>query len=857
MLRRLRNILIVVIVIVLLLAGAGTGYALVTARRMLPQVSGTLSLPGLDGKVEIYRDSSGIPQIYATTLHDLFFAQGVVHAQDRWWQMEFNRHTGLGRISELTGKNQDALQNDIFIRTVGWNRAAQADVDAMPDDSRRALDAYSTGVNAYIEGKSGPDLAIEYSLLSVRGINIPIEKWEPLHSVAWAKVMSWSLSGNLDNELELSDLYKKLGNDLVDKYYAPPYPFDQRPTIITAEDLPIKPESIVRSLPDRLANRAPLIAPGTDLSDIQTALIGGVPRDFAPIFGKGADIGSNNWVISGKLTASGKPLLANDPHLRIQMPSIWYEVGLHCVQLSTQCPYDVEGFSFPGAPGVVIGHNQRIAWGMTNVGPDTQDLYIIKVDPNDDTKYEVDGKTEAMKVVTETIRFGDKTPSQDVRVRITRFGPIITDTPSFTKSSEKPLALKWTAIAETGDVLGSLLEVNRATDWLSFRRALTRFATPSQNFIYADVDGNIGYQTPGLIPIRANGHSGLTPVDGSTTKYDWKGYIPFEYLPRTFNPARGYVVTANNALVPPDYYTQLAEQLGDKFGKDSNYVISYYWDYGYRAQRIIDLVKKNDKHTVDTIKGIQGDNYNGSAAEILPYVLKVDFGSDVPKAVLEWMAQWDYQNSMDSSQAALYEAFWARLNRKLWGDQTGYTPDGSNIMWGTRLLLDQPDNVWWDDVTTPNQKETRDDILRSAFTDAYKGLVAQLGADYKTWKWGTIHTATFVSNPLGASGINVIEGLVNAGPVAVSGGSGIINATGWSASNPYRVGSISSMRMIVDLSDLNKSVWIQSTGQSGHPASVHYRDFIDKWRAILYDPMMWDQATIKNAAADTLILQPK
>src|SRR5262245_8481261 len=298
MIRRLRNILVVLIIVILLLAGAGTGYALVTARRMLPQVAGTMSLAGLDGKVEIYRDASGIPQIYATTAHDLFFAQGVIHAQDRWWQMEFNRHTGLGRLGELTGYNEQALRSDIFIRTLGWNRAAQADLDAGPSDTRQILDAYSSGVNAYIEGKSGADLAIEYSLLGVRGINIPIEEWEALDSVAWAKVMAWSLSGNFEDELELADLYRKLPDrDMVDKYYAPAYPFGERPTILGAEDLPIRPEVTVRN--------APVVAPGTDLSTIQTALVGGTPRDFAPIFGKGGGIGSNNWAISGKLTASG------------------------------------------------------------------------------------------------------------------------------------------------------------------------------------------------------------------------------------------------------------------------------------------------------------------------------------------------------------------------------------------------------------------------------------------------------------------------------------------------------------------------------------------------------------------------
>jgi penicillin amidase len=850
--RRLRRILLVIVVLILLLAGAATGYVAITVRKMLPQHDGTLSFSGLDGQVTVYRDGNGIPQIYATTTRDLFFAQGIVHAQDRWWQMEFNRHTGLGRISELTGKNDTALRSDIFIRTAGWNRAAQADLDAAPPETMAALNAYSDGVNAYIAGKSGPDLAVEYSVLGIKGIKIPIEKWEPLHTLAWGKAMSWLLSGNLDSELERANLYKKLGPDakaMVDNYYAAPFPYDHVPTIVTADDLPIKPQTTVM-IP-------PVVAPGTDLNNIQTTLIGNLPFDYDPINGKHLMGASNNWVIGGKLTQSGKPLLANDPHIPIQMPAIWYENGLHCVQLSVACPYDVEGFSFPGAPGVIIGHNQRIAWGLTNVGPDTQDLYAIKVDPKDDTRYELDGKTEDMKVITETIRFGDGTPAQDIRVRITHFGPIITDTPSYGKQSEMPLALHWTAITDVNDIFGSVLAIDRATDWQTFRQALTKWATPAQNTIYADVDGNIGYQTPGLIPIRAKDHSGLTPVDGSTTKYDWKGYIPFDYLPRAFNPAKGYIATANQAIVPMEYYAQLADQLGDKYGKDSNYLISYEWDYGYRAQRVNDLIKANDKHTIDTVKAIQGDTYNGSAAELLPAVLKLDYGSDVPKDVIDWMGQWDYQDNMNSGQAALYEAFWAQLARKLWGDQLGYTPDGTNVEWGTRLLLDQTDNVWWDDVTTTSKKETRDDILRSALVAAYKDVSKQLGADTKTWKWGSLHTATFVSKPLGASGIDLIEKFVNGGPVAVGGGANTINRSNWTADNPYVTTSISSMRMIVDLGDFNNSQWIIPTGESGHPTSGHYRDLTEKWRNIQYDPMLWDQNDVKKAATSTLILQSK
>lgn len=843
---RLRNILIILVVIILLIGIAGVELVTVTTHRPLPQVDGTLSFAGLDGKVQIYRDSLGVPQIYATTTRDLFFAQGVVHAQDRWWQMEFNRHIGMGRISELTGKNDSAFNNDKFIRTLGWNRAAQADLDTLAPETKLVLDSYASGINAYIEGKSGAELAVEYSVLGIKGISIPIEKWQPVHSVAWAKVMSWNLSGNMDYETERADLYKKIGKDLTDNFYAPPYPFGVHPTILTMADLPPLTTTI------RAGSTLPVLAPGTDLSHVQTHLIGAAPDNLA--FGHGEGIGSNNWVIAGSRTQSGKPLLANDPHLGIQMPSIWYEVGLHCTAVSDKCPYDVTGFSFPGAPGIIIGHNARIAWGVTNVGPDTQDLYTIKVDPKDDTKYELDGKTEAMQVITETIKFGDKTPPVDLRVRLTHFGPIVTDGGS---SQDQPMALHWTATAEKYDLLGAFLSVDRATDWKSFRQALSSYGSPSQNFVYADVDGNIGYQTPGLIPIRAKDHSGLVPVDGSTTKYDWKGYIPFEYLPRSFNPARGYIASANEALVPPEYYTQLAAILGDKFGADSNYTISYEWDYGYRANRIENMIKATEKHTVETIKAIQGDDFSGSAEELLPAVLKIDYGSDVPKDVIDWLKAWDMQSTMNSGQAALFSTFTVQLFKALWADQVGYTPGGSNIAWGVRLLLDQPDSTVWDDVKTPDKKETRDDILRAALVAAYKEMTSKYGANYKAWQWGRLHTATFVSNPLGASGISIIEDFVNGGPVPTNGSSLSVNATGWSITDPFGVTSLPSMRMIIDFSDFNKSQWITTTGESGHPTSPHYRDMIDRWRNIQYDTMLWDAASIQTSAASKLTLQPK
>ncbi|MFN8420099.1 MAG: penicillin acylase family protein [Anaerolineae bacterium] len=857
--RRVLRILVILLVIAAVLLGAGVGYGIYTVRRMLPQTTGTLAIPGLQDTVEVYRDAAGVPHIYAKNTHDLFFAQGVITAQDRWWHMEFNRHTALGRISELTGESEAALNNDIFIRTVGWNRAAQADLDALDAESRTVLDDYTAGVNAYLAGKSGADLAVEYSVLGLIGVNIPVEPWTPLDSVAFTNVMSWGLAENWERELEFADLYKKFGDNAEEmlRYYLPPYPYEKNLPIIREGEYSAVADPIVSS-----AYQQPLVAPGTDLTKVSTTILGGksvrdLTNDYA-LMRTETGIGSNNWTISGARTETGKPLLADDPHLGIQMPALWYQVGLHCVVVSADCPYDVVGFTIPSVPGVAMGHNGRIAWGVTNVGPDTQDLYVIKVDPNDDLKYELDGKMVDMQVVEETIKIGGVSEPKTVRVRITRWGSIITDTGTADEFGQ-PLALRWAPMEKPDRNLTSILKLNRASDWDSFREALSYWDTLAQNFVYADVDGNIGYQTTGWTVIRAEGHSGLTPVDGSTTKYDWKGYYPREYLPHLYNPGRGYISTANQAVVPEDYYTQVAQELGSEFGDKSNYTISTQWAYGQRSQRIVNLIEATAKHTPDTVAAIHGDDYSTAAATLLPAALPIIGGvSEVPKEVTDWLASWtDYQMKMDSGPAALSELYFWELCKHLWGDELGFVPGDDGLITALDALLNNPDQAWWDDVTTTNIKETRDDILKTAYIAAYQEAVARMGSDYKQWSWGKLHTATFVSNPLGQSGIDLIENFVNGGPVPVSGGRNIVNATGYSAGNPFSVRSLPSFRMIVDFSNFDNSRWIITTGISGHPTSPHYRDQIDKWRFIEYNNMPFTLTAVKNNAVETLTLTPK
>ena len=358
----LRYLVLGIAVIVVLLIVVGALIINRWTRGPLPQHAGTITLTGIHDTVEIIRDEYGIPHVYASTTHDLRFAQGFVQAQDRWWQMEFARHTGRGSLQELTGKTASLMGTDIFIRTVGWRRATENDLANLPTEIHEELQAFADGVNAYITNRSTSELAFEYSILGLTGVDIAIEPWTPMDTLIWTKVMAHDLSGNQSAERFRATLIEELGADMVADYWVE-YPFGEKPTIIQPEDYP-EPTSISTRSSET----------NTELASANTQLAGNFDSSQGLIFGSGDGIGSNNWVVSGDMTASGMPLLANDPHLSIGMPSIWYEIGLHCEPISEACPYNVRGFAFPAVPGIIIGHNDRIGWGVTNVGWDTQDF---------------------------------------------------------------------------------------------------------------------------------------------------------------------------------------------------------------------------------------------------------------------------------------------------------------------------------------------------------------------------------------------------------------------------------------------------------------------------------------------------
>ncbi|MGJ3238294.1 MAG: penicillin acylase family protein [Anaerolineae bacterium] len=854
--KRIRLILIVVLMLVI---GVGIGVSLMVnqwTRGPLPDQDGTVTLDGLNDTVTVIRDTYSVPHIYASNVADLRFAQGYVQAQDRWWQMEFWRHTGRGRIQELTGQSSALTGTDIFIRTIGWEEASQRDLDAMPADVIAELQAFADGVNAYINSRPIGELAFEYNVLGLTGVEFEIEPWTPLDTVVWTKVMAWDLSGsNRGNELTYSALADEFGESMA-AFYQPDFDYENFPTIIQTEDLPASGDTF----------ETPFMQDTAGIRGIQTQLAGNYdPRSYL-VFGQGDEVGSNNWVVSGDLTASGMPLLANDPHLGIQNPSIWYEVGLYCQPISADCPYYNRGFAFSASPGVIIGNNASIGWGVTNVGSDILDLYRMEFNPDNPLQYRWNGEWRDAELREEVIHFGNG-GSMTINVRVTHLGAIINDNQLdddgniLGYNQDNPLALRWTG-DEQGTIIESIFRLNRANNWEEFREAIRYWDVPAQNIVYADMEGNIGYQTQGRFPIRAEGHTGLMPVDGTTDQYEWLGYVPYEYIPSVLNPERGYISTANQALLPQAYYAYLAQELGEEFGEDAHYVFDYDWDAGYRGTRINELLEATDAHDFESFSAIHGDNKFLFAEAIASDLMTIDMDSDELNEMRDWMLDWDYQMHVDSAQGALFGRFWQALVAGIFNDELAVidsSADGNDQnMLVTQRLMAQSDHSWWDDISTDEITESRDLIVQSAFAEAVDATRDAQGDDRDGWRWGAFHQADFISNPLGASGIALIEDMVNTSDVETGGGRAIVNATGWnfSTENGLRVSSVPSMRMILDFSDFSNNRSIHTTGQSGHPMSPAFDDMVETWRTINYNPMLLFESDVEANAQSTLVLAP-
>lgn len=867
-LRVLGWVLAALVVIALVAAGLGAW----TVARSFPQTTGTLPAEGLDRAVTVQRDASGIPTITADTGHDLFFAQGFVHAQDRFWEMDFRRHLTSGRLAELFGESQ--VGTDRFLRTLGWHRIAEQEVRNLPKEVRAYYEAYADGVNAYLAQRSGADLSLEYAVLDLQSPGYAPEKWTPADSVAWFKAMAWDLRTNVDEESTRALLARTLDPESLAELY-PPYPFSEHPTIV-GNGSGIENRTGSGSSPANAGSPASAGSPAAAAPASATGPIGtaGLSEDAARaiatvdalIGAQGEGIGSNSWVVSGAHTATGEPLLANDPHLGAALPSVWTQMQLRCSTVGPDCPFAVAGFSFSGLPGIVIGHNERVAWGFTNLTTDVADLYVERIDGD---RYWKDGKLHPLETRRETLKVAGG-PDVEFEVRATGHGPVVSGlTDDFTAiagtprigrgtgsteraeapgagtdrlSGEYAVSLRWTAL-DPGTTAEAIFRLDRAEDYDDFRAAAEKFDVPAQNLIYADVDGNIGYQAPGRLPIRGAG-DGWLPQPGWDSAYDWTGFIPFEELPRSYNPPAGYVVTANNAIVPDSY----------------PYFLSRDWDYGYRAARITALLDRKIAEgpiTADDLREIQADDRMPAAASLRRAYAGISVEDPKVQAALDGLRDWDEQNRADSPVAAFANVLWNRVTALMVGGGSTAIPrdDQSRFAVFFAEQLRDPGSRWWRNAKAGIT--SREALLERAANEAYAELVRAQGSDASHWNWGELHALTLRSGTFGKSGIAPIEALFNRGPFPVGGGSGVVNATGWGLDEGYETSTVPSMRMVVDVSDWDASQWIHLTGASGHAFHPHYTDQTGDWAAVRSRPWAFSAAAVSATTRDTLRLEPR
>lgn len=797
------------------IAGLAGGAYYLFMRRPLPKTNGTLTVAELHEPVEIATDRYGVPHIYAHNEDDLYLAQGYVHAQYRLWQMELNRRIGSGRLSEVFGEM--TVEADRFARRLGMHRAATAGVRTLSAHSARILDAYTRGVNAFISSHRN-NLPVEFTLLRINPT-----PWQPADTLQWSKMMGWNLGGNWETEVIRARLIARLGAERASRLeagYDPAHPL--------------------------------IIPPGVAYEGANLGML----EQYAALkqlSGFGLLGASNNWVVDGTMTTTGKPILCNDPHLGQTAPSIWFECHLVAGDI------DVVGASFPGAPGIVIGHNHHVAWGVTNAISDVEDLYIEKFNPQNPNQYEFKGHWEEARVYHEEIKIKSKEPVIE-EVRVTRHGPVLTTIKGSANGqngeqpADLPLALSWTGL-DRHDIMDAIAGMAVSTSVDEFREALRHWDVPAQNFVFADTRGNIGYLMAGAIPVRAKGQA-LLPSPGWTGEYEWTGLIPFEELPQIINPPQHFIVTANNRVVDDNY----------------PHYISNEWLNGYRAQRIRDLLTSKGKLSLSDMAAIQADQYSLPAASIVPHMLSVAPRTQLAIQAQEILRTWNLVLSPDSVGAALYTTFLRKLEHIIFSTMLGDDEDLLNSYLGIgttilaimngytsrskpliiRLLNEQDDN-WFADSVMPNGPRTWTSALLSAFEATLDELKEKLGDDPTHWQYGKIHKMTY-GHVLGL--VKPLDKVFNRGPYPVGGDIDTVNMGAVVPNKPEVVVTVPSFRQIVNLADPAASLSIHAPGQSGQPGSRHYDDFIKPWLRVEHHPMLFDHEMIDEYAVGKLRMIP-
>jgi penicillin amidase len=780
------------------LAAFGAAVAVMVAagflwlRTSLPQIDGTITLAGLDKEVEVLRDEHGVPHIFAATANDAYFALGFVHAQDRLWQMELMRRAGAGRLAEILGER--ALPNDRFVRSLGLYRLAERSVEDMPADLRAALEAYARGVNALIEDNPAA-LPPEFIALRHRP-----EKWRPADSLVWGRLMAMMLAGNWHAEALRARLATRLSAKQIR---------DLWPEIPAGRVVEGKAEIEV----GRLAG----------------ALLDAVPPELRPTRA------SNAWAVAGAHTASGKPLLATDPHLGHRVPEVWYLVRIDAPGLM------LAGATTPGVPFVVIGHNGRVAWGLTSTHGDTEDLFVERLDPSDADRYLTPVGPREFERRTETILVRDRAPVM-LEVRATRHGPVIAglnERIDAAAPAHHVLALASPGLRPDDRTAEALWRLNRARGRADVEGALRLFDAPQQNVVFADIDGNIGMVSAGLVPVRRSG-DGMYPAPGWTGERDWTGFLPYEALPRTTNPPEGRLANGNNRPPLPDGYPHF-------LGK--------YWFPPYRAERVLERIDQRRTHTPATMADIQMDIVSNVARDLLGLMLEVQPTDELSRRALALLTKWDGTMDALRPEPLIFVAWLRALVRVVASDELG--PLFSQV-WDlkrdfVKLVLAQ-ENTWCDNVATP-QLETCGDALASSLSQALAGEIKSRGNAIEKWRWGDTHVARFRHIPF--THVPVLRTLADI-VVPIGGDDETVACAAMivAGPTPYEAVHGPGMRAVFDFADLAASRFVIATGQSGNPLSAHYDDLNPLWRTGRSITLGGLRTALRQTAEGELLLVP-
>jgi len=786
-------------------------FCYVEAQENQSNTSTTIQLKGLKDRVVIRRDERGIPYIEAKNDEDLYFAQGYATATDRLWQMDLFRRNARGELSEVLPNvpGSPALDQDKLHRTFGLTHVVEAEVAQASPQSKKLLEAYAAGVNAYISSLGPKQLPPEFQILGYTP-----RPWTPADSLIVVKIFFEALSNTWRLDL-MREAMSVLPEEKRSALMPEVSPID---VLVVGKDTKAK-KATARMKPASTLSREALAVLARDQAINQAAL------EQLGFYAEGL-AASNNWVVSGKHTTSGKPLLANDPHLAPTAPAIWHMVHLSAPGVR------VAGVTAPGLPGVIIGHNDRIAWGFTNVGPDVADVYLEKFDPNNPQRYLTPSGWQDAKIRHEEIkvRKGLADMSADtvtLDVTETRHGPIVLE------RDGKRYSLRWTALDPTKNKPDTAFQLNRARNWKEFTQALESFTAPTQNVVYADVDGHIGYHAAGVVPIRKSGDGSIS-YDGSTDAGEWVGYIPVSKLPQVYDPPSGIIVTANQRIIGTDY----------------PYFLTHSWAQPYRARRIFDLLSQKPKLNSDDFRRIQGDVYSIAGVFFTQHVVKtlrpkLTATDEKLTAALDSFEKWDGLVNADSRIAPLVSQMRLALRSKILtaalGDQLVRNYQWSNFDTTLdRIIKDEPAD--W----LPKGFASYADLYRACYDEAVKNLTRTLGADESKWTWGEMAKARF-PHPLAAAPL--IGAQFTIAPFPQNGTGGLIGAT-------VNVGSSVSMRLIADPSNWDLTQHGISVGESGVPSSPHWKDQLDDWKAVTPRVFPFSDAAIAAATKQTLTLDP-